>query len=406
MRQQGEIKKKLSDCVGQIESFLTTKLPFHLVSREAMDDLRDQIRREVKRRQWDTKKSSMETEKEQLVKSFFDATVPVIVPDLTKSQIKALRDRLDIAWESLFFPLPPDCAEEIIHDYLSDDKRDALLNLLGDLRKGARGIRRLVKTREELERQFRELERRYAKLEGIDRDGTLARINEELSAVNLSIEELERTRGDLERQIVSLRGGIDQDKATYGRIVDAIVKASPAKSNIAKAQRVRDLIEELIPTLYTLKTQQLSEAMTNAYRRLAHKGQIGRIEIDETGATKLLAKDGTIIEFDRSAGENQLFATALLSGLAEVSGIKAPLVVDTPLARLDGSHRANILDFWISDRSRQVILLIQDKEIDAEMLARIQGAVGKRWLLKHQDLGSGVGGTIATEDAFFGDGND
>lgn len=406
VRQQGDIKVRLDECCAQMERFLATKLPFHLVSREVIDDLREQIRREIKRRQWDAKKSSMETERARLVERFFDTAGPIVVPDLTRGQIKVLHERLNIAWESLFFPLPDDCAEEIVHDYLPDDKREALLNLFEGLRQGARGVRRLVKTREDLERQLRDLERRYAKLEGIDRDGTLAQINESLSTVNLSIEKLERDRGDLDRQITSLCGSIDQDKATYGRIVDVIVKASPAKSNIAKAQRIRDLIEELIPSLYTLKTQQLSEAMTNAYRRLAHKGQIGKIEIDETGATRLLAKDGTAIEFDRSAGENQLFATALLSGLAEVSGIKAPLVVDTPLARLDSSHRKNILDFWTSDQSRQVILLTQDKEIDAEMLARIQSTVGKRWLLEHHDLGSGVGRTTATEDAFFGEGND
>lgn len=46
--------------------------------------------------------------------------------------------------------------------------------------------------------------------------------------------------------------------------------------------------------------------MTRAYKFLAHKTQVDRIEIDETGTSRLLAKDGVEINFDRSAGENQL----------------------------------------------------------------------------------------------------
>ena len=71
--------------------------------------------------------------------------------------------------------------------------------------------------------------------------------------------------------------------------------------------------------------------MTDVYHSLAHKDQVARIDIDETGQTKVLSKEGDEIFFDRSAGENQLFATALIAGLAKVSGMDAPLVVDTPL---------------------------------------------------------------------------
>ena len=161
------------------------------------------------------------------------------------------------------------------------------------------------------------------------------------------------------------------------------------------------MIDELIPSLYALKTKQLGAAMTGAYKQLAHKSQVEKIVIEETGASRLLAKDNTEINFDRSAGENQLFATALLAGLAEVSGIEAPLVVDTPLARLDSEHRKNILNFWTSREMRQVILLAQDEEIDAEMFKSISGSVGKSYLLEHHDLGRGVGRARAVENQYF-----
>lgn len=77
------------------------------------------------------------------------------------------------------------------------------------------------------------------------------------------------------------------------------------------------------------------------------------------------------------------------------------MVVDTPLGRLDSTHRANILKYWTSDKKRQVILLSQDKEIDQETYAALEPYVGKTYLLQHAEIDSGVGRTVATEDAYF-----
>ena len=106
--------------------------------------------------------------------------------------------------------------------------------------------------------------------------------------------------------------------------------------------------------------------------------------------------------FDRSAGENQIFATALIAGLAEVSEINAPLMVDTPLGRLDSTHRENIFKFWIGTPNRQVILLSQDKEIDANFYKSIEKHVCATYLLKYSDVGDGIGRTIVVPGKYFG----
>jgi len=77
------------------------------------------------------------------------------------------------------------------------------------------------------------------------------------------------------------------------------------------------------------------------------------------------------------------------------------MVVDTPLGRLDSKHRANILNFWTSDKSRQVILLSQDEEIDFHFYKSIEASVGKTYLLEHLDVGDGIGRTTALEDKYF-----
>ena len=269
------------------------------------------------------------------------------------------------------------------------------------LRISAQDVLGLAAKRETLQKKIRELINRYTKIEGVDRDGTLARLNAELSALNVTLDQKQRELGDLERQMQSLKGTIDQERAVYVREHEKFVQANPVKSMVGRAERVCSLISELLPQLYSLKVEQLADAMTDVYKKLAHKQQVSRIDIDETGKTRILSKEGDEIPFDKSAGENQVFATALLAGLAKISGIEAPLVVDTPLGRLDSAHRANILKYWISDKNRQVILLSQDKEIDRGTFVSLKQNVAKTYLLQHSDMGHGVGKTIALENDYF-----
>jgi DNA sulfur modification protein DndD len=217
----------------------------------------------------------------------------------------------------------------------------------------------------------------------------------------LKFNRAQKELGDLERQIAGLKGTIDQERALYAREHEKFVQANPVKSMVGCAEKVCKLVEDLIPQLYALKVEQLAAAMTDVYKKLAHKKIVHRIEIDEGGETRILSKEGETIPFDKSAGENQVFATALLAGLAQISGLDAPLVVDTPLGRLDSTHRANILKYWISNKKRQVILLSQDKEIDRGTFAAMEPNVAMTYLLQHTEVGSGVGRTTAIENEYF-----
>lgn len=190
-------------------------------------------------------------------------------------------------------------------------------------------------------------------------------------------------------------------RAEYEREKKELDRSSPVRAIIEKSERVRNVIDEIIPALFPLKVRALAKAMTEVYKTLAHKDQVDRIQIEDDGTTKILGKTGKEISFDRSAGENQIFATALIAGLAKVSNVKAPMVVDTPLGRLDSKHRANILSFWTGDKNRQVILLSQDEEIDFHFYKDISDSVSKTYLLEHVDVGDGIGRTTAKEDKYF-----
>ena len=92
-----------------------------------------------------------------------------------------------------------------------------------------------------------------------------------------------------------------------------------------------------------------------------------------------------------SAGEKQLLAIAFLWGLARVSGRNLPIAIDTPLGRLDSSHRNNLVERYFPTASHQVILLSTDTEIGKPEVAKLteQEAISRSYLLKyHPDQGN------------------
>jgi DNA sulfur modification protein DndD len=401
IEEREQFRTELGRCHQKLETVLAGKLPFHLAGSEILDEYKGQICGEIRWFDWESERRALEPKISAFEAAFFDSTVPALQPPLTTHQTDAIQEGITRAWTSLFHPPPRDAAVEIIHSYLRGDARKETLGFLSSIDVSQQDIDDLLQAQESLIRRVEDLERQINRLEGLDRDGTLSAMKRNIDELaepwdrlSESIRNNERRQGALEHRVNSLR-------ATYERERQKADQSNPARQLIDKSERVRKVISEVIPKLFPLKVKELAQEMTKVYKALAHKDIIDRIDISDDGTTRLLEKSGKEVLADRSAGENQIFATALIAGLARVSRIAAPLVVDTPLGRLDSKHRENILRFWTSDTKRQVILLSQDEEIDYRFFKRIEDRVCKSYLLEHTNVGDGIGRTTAKEDAYF-----
>lgn len=399
VREEGEKKRSLDDCEKQLESLLADRLPFHLVSADLMEAIKTRVSEEKVRLDWEAQKQGLEPQKNKFSDAFFN-TKPL--KGLEEQKKDVLATCISQAWETLYWPQPEGCAAIVLHDYLEPRQRLRLGESFSSIQVGANQIRSLVSKRKEIKARIKELEMRRIKLEGAHDDGVLEKLNQALANVQGELEQQHKKMGDLERQATALDATINQDRSAYERENAHYIQSEPAKSVANKAQKVIHLIDELLPRLFDLKTQELSQAVSHCYKQLAHKQQVSSINIQADGTCRLAADDGREVKFDRSAGENQIFATALFAGLAQVSGYHIPLVVDTPLARLDSKHRDNLLRYWYSDPDRQVILLSQDKEVDEALLQSVRPYLGKTYLLESTLIGDGVYRTIAKENAYFG----
>ncbi len=399
--QQKLLEKRRDDSQKSLDELLVTEFPFQLVGAELIELYHQQLLGEIEKLAWEAKNTDLKHNQEEFMTCFAQTQTPEIKPPLTARQQQAIALRLEKVWQNILSPLPNNCATEIVHHYVPIEHRQKLLQRLQHIESTNYDLIRLVKQIELIDHQIEEIKKRSAKLEGVVQDGRLDGLQTELQKVQQDIDDKQKTLGRLEREMTAHRSNFNQLNAAYKRQFAKFVQAQPMLSKVANAHQIEKLIDDLIPKLYQLKQQQLTIAISETYQQLSHKQQRATVGIDELGNVTLLSQDGILIEVEQSAGENQIFATALLAGLAKVSGLKAPLIVDTPLGRLDSQHRENILNFWVSDKERQVILLSQDKEIDVFYYDKFQSSIAKTYLLEHQELAHHIGKTVAIENSYF-----
>jgi DNA sulfur modification protein DndD len=128
--------------------------------------------------------------------------------------------------------------------------------------------------------------------------------------------------------------------------------------------------------------------MLESFRNLLRKSDlVHELTIDPTTfEVTLSGRDGKKLPFDRlSAGERQLLATSLLWGLARASGRPVPTVIDTPLGRLDSSHRRHLIERYFPCASHQVLLLSTDEEIVASYYEELKPYITRTYLLDHDE---------------------
>ena len=149
-----------------------------------------------------------------------------------------------------------------------------------------------------------------------------------------------------------------------------------------------DVMHEFVHRLQTQKVDILEKNITSRFKFLAQKQAIITSIIIDPETLDITLKDykgGVLLKDQLSAGEKQMFAISILWGLALSSGYKLPVIIDTPMARLDSAHRSNFINKYLPNASSQVIILSTDEEINGKYLDDIKGYVNKAYTLIYND---------------------
>jgi len=190
------------------------------------------------------------------------------------------------------------------------------------------------------------------------------------------------------RRCEELKRAIAKTKQELEDYAEDNIKLRNNQHIITSAAKVQATLKLFKERLTLKKMNKLEIEVTECFRYLLHKSDlVHRVAIDtNTFSLSLYDIQGQLVPKHRlSAGEKQLLAIAFLWGLARVAGRSLPVAIDTPLGRLDSSHRTNLIERYFPAASHQVILLSTDTEIGQTEVKRLRelDAIAREYLLKY-----------------------
>ena len=200
---------------------------------------------------------------------------------------------------------------------------------------------------------------------------------------------------DYQRKSDSIESMRRQREILVGKRI-RLIKGMAEKENanddnmriIKYAAMAIETLTEFKKRLQKEKVERLSNTVTTCFQTLVDKNSLAKkIDINpDTLDVTIVGVDGNeLLKSQLSAGEQQMFAVAIVWALALSSGYKAPVIVDTPMARLDSSHRTNFVTKYLPSASSQVMVLSTDEEIYGRYLDMVRKNVVDYYTLLYRE---------------------
>ena len=354
-----QIIKEKDSTNSQIKELFSDAIPLAL-AKNSIANLLEQLEQEKA------------TKTQRVAKEELNKHIEKLRVELAKvvgnSSKKAVNNAIDSTFDQV---MEDDSNTTIIHD-ISDTELNQIQSLVRSyVPQQVQQLNALSSRAEELEEEL------TIASANIARAPDQARLNDILSELG----ELQSQKGSLLKQIEvnkeeakrSLRQAMDNLR----RLRDLDQKFSKSMSHgqgITLAANSREMLIEFSEQTKIRKLATLEQEFIKSFGKLARKDDMDILaKIDpQTFDVELTDKRGkTINKKKLSAGEKQIYAIAMLEALGRTSGRNLPIIIDTPLGRLDSKHRTKLVKNYFPTASHQVLILSTDTEIDEDFYSEL-----------------------------------
>jgi len=241
-------------------------------------------------------------------------------------------------------------------------------------------MRKKVAIDDDIERLEQELDDLSRKLADFDQEdvGTLERKRRDLC------DALVRLAGEIGRAETLISELHTQLEAVEADISKAQVRAQHAKRvwrRFTLASKAASALDKICDAFAADMRQQIREEAKKIFDTLIWKSsQFRDISISDDYHLEVLDRWGFPARPELSAGERQVLSLAFICGMSKVTGEEAPLVMDTPFARLSTQHRENIAT-QVPRITKQLVLLVTDEELHSRARDNLAARIGAEYEL-------------------------
>jgi len=307
--------------------------------------------------------------------------------DLVSSELNNLAKSKDLEVED----------HKVVHDLTTEQANKILLTL-----------KQSQDQKLQIQSLFSNLNKTESQIEEVEASLARAPDDELIQSDFESLQIAQRQLGKLDAEIAELKSRA-RNKAKEAveaarqldKLYETAAKSSDQQRVIGYIGNVNGLLKDFVNRTAEVKIRDLEQQFTQCFARLARKGDLAvMLKVDpKTFKVQLLSSDGRVLAKDElSAGERQIFAISVLEALAKTSGRQLPMIVDTPLGRLDSKHRSKLIEDYFPKASHQMIILSTDTEVDESFYKELSPDISRAYKLEYD---SKTGSTHVEEGYFW-----
>jgi DNA sulfur modification protein DndD len=196
--------------------------------------------------------------------------------------------------------------------------------------------------------------------------------------------DLEKLKRDRERLDGDKRGKQKELEFASGRLAERRQLLAVKR----KAETIATMLNELVDRLGQSKLSELESFTSELYNSLqaksTYRGKI-RFNPDDYTSSIELPSGQVLRKSELSAGEKEVYAISLLGGLCRAANRSIPIIIDTPLSRLDRDNRRNIVQKYYPQAGKQVILLSTNEEVYGQYYEYLKEFIVQQFLLEYDE---------------------
>lgn len=389
---RAELEAKIENVEEDILDIATDAYPFALAPGLCKSVV-NRLKKESEKQETAAAQERLDSELDEALNGevFNDLDVPENQAEEIKTRLRSeIRDRFQVDDEDT----------QLLHQFSESQRRE----MYGVVDQALNDVPENLGSKSgELESMVRELQDIEEQLGRAPEEEDISPLIEELNEL---IEEKESLKSDV-KEIEEELSKLDTRTSRLGNQIDNKLDRKEDEETVSEraelASNVQNVLTEYREQLAKEKLRNLEDALTERYLALSNKSDFYEgIEVDEEALNiQVKTKHGNHKpQSELSAGERQIFATALLWALAEISGRPLPFIVDTPLGRLDKAHRENLVENFFPEAAHQVLVFSTDTEIDDEYYDQLNDDVTQAY---HLDYNQEEGHTSVTRGYFWSD---
>ena len=210
---------------------------------------------------------------------------------------------------------------------------------------------------------------------------------EKLNELEIQINELLISKKEIEREIA--KTSIQDHQNSLAKL-----KIKSLKSTIIVAKQMKEKIKED-------KREMLEDSINIKFNLLKKEGyEADKIILDNDFNINVFDKDKRAMDIlSSSSGQKQVIATALIWGISEYISEEIPMIIDTPLGRLDEKNQSLILNQFYPHASTQVLILPTPSELRHEGFKNLENDISQIFTLSNKGSASSM--TEQNKTEFF-----